>query len=300
MIVPALFLFAAILPPSIDDWKRAESSTSELPLPSVAREYGLAESDAAVYNSGKKSFQLAAYRLKDVTGAVALEQSLQAPDKKVFRHQNYVFQTLVGTAPRGALDAFLFPNLSKMDRSAPPNLLGYLPARGRVPGSERLLIGPESLRAFEPRIPVVAAGFDFAGEIQLARYSGATLAVFRFPNHAIARQQYAALQQIPSAAITRQGPIVALVLPSDPSQPLSPETAQALARQIHYKAEIVMDMAPPKPQLNPAKFLVGVFQLCGVLLALCLGLGLIFAFFRAYGRHWSGKKHDDELTTLGI
>ena len=300
MIAPALFLLAAILPPSIDDWKRADAAKPELPLPSVAREYGLAESDAAVYNSGKKSFQLAAYRLKDVTGAVALEQSLQAPDNKIFRYQNYVFQTLAGTAPRGALDAFLFPALAKVDRSAPPNLLAYLPAKGRIQASERLLIGPESLRAFEPRIPVVAAGFDFSGEIQLARYSTAIQAVFRFPNHAIARQQYTALQKISSGAITRQGPIVALVLPSDPSQPLSPETAQALAGQIQYKAELVMDNAPPKPQPNPALFLLGVFQLCGVLLCCCLGLGLIFAFFRAYGRHWSGKKHDDEMTTLGI
>lgn len=300
MIAPALFLIASILPPSIDDWKRAEASRPELPLPAVAREYGLAESDAAVYNLGKKSFQLAAYRLKDVTGAVALEQSLQDPGKKVFRHQNYVFQTLVGTAPRGALDAFLFPALQKLDRSAPPNLLTYLPAKGRVQGSERLLLGPESLRAFEPRIPVVAAGFDFAAEIQLARYANATLAVLRYPNHAIARQQFAALQHFPTAAINREGPLVALVLPSDPSLPLNPDAALALAGQILYKAEIVMDKAPDKPQPNPAQFLLGVFQLCGVLLCLCLGLGLIFALFRAYGRHWSGKKHEEEFTTLGI
>ena len=41
MIVPALFLLASILPPSIDDWKRADAAKPEIPLPSVAREYGL-------------------------------------------------------------------------------------------------------------------------------------------------------------------------------------------------------------------------------------------------------------------
>ena len=296
MITPALLLIAAILPPAIDDWKRTATVQVDIPIPAVAKEFGLAETEGAAYENGPKKFQLAAFRMKDVTGAVALEQSLQSPDKKVFRHQNYVFQTLEGTAPRGALDAFLFPTLPKLDRSAPPTLLGYLPRKGRAVGSERLLLGPESLRAFAPDIPVAAAGFDFAAEVQLAQYGAATLAVLHYPNHAIARQQFAALQLGPNAAILRDGPVVAMVFPAN----TDPKLAAGLLSQIHYKAEIIMDKAPPKPQPDPAKFLIGVFNLAGVLLALCLGLGLIFALFRAYGRHWSGKKHDDEMTTLGI
>ena len=180
MLSPILLLVATILPPSIDDWKRTEPAKAELQYPNVAKEFGLAESDAATYANGPKTFTLAVHKLKDVTGAVALEQSLQSPDKKIFRHQNYVFETLAGTAPRGALDAFLFPTL-KVDRSAPPTLLGNLPRKGRAVGSERLLLGPESLRAFEPRIPVAAAGFDFAGEVQIAKYGNATLAVLHTP-----------------------------------------------------------------------------------------------------------------------
>jgi len=299
MISPVLFLIATILPPSIDDWKRTGQTTAELPLMNVAREFGLMESDAAVYQNGPKSFKLAVHRVRDVTGAVALEQSLQGPEKKIFRHQNYVFETLEGTAPRGAIDAFFFPTL-KVDRSAAPTLAGYLPRKGRIQGSERLLLGPESLRAFEPRIPVAAAGFDFAAEIQLARYPNAVLAVIHYPNHAIARQQYAALQQIPTGGLSRSGPIVSLVLPDPPNQPLSPEVAQALTGQIQYKADIMMDKAPDKPEPNPGDFLIGLFQLCGILLGLCLTLGLIFALFRAYGRHWSGKEHDEEMTSLHI
>ncbi len=302
MIAPALFFIASILPPSIDDWKRVETGKAEVPQPNVAREYGLIESDAAKYSAGAKTFELSAYRLKDVTGAVALEQSLQDPGKKVFRYQNYVFQTTTGTAPRGAIDAFLFPALPKLDRSASPNMLPYLPAKNRVSGTERLILGPESLRAFEPRIPVVAAGFDFAGEMQLARYTtpdgAAVLAVLRFPNHAIARQQFPALEQIGTAV--RQGPLVTLVLPLSGDHPLNPATAQALAGLVTYKADIVMDKKPDKPQENPAVFLVNVFKLCGVLLGLCLGLGLIFALFRAYGRHWSGRENEPEMTSLGI
>lgn len=295
MLSPVLFLLTTILPPSIDDWKRTEPAKAELQYPNVAKEFGLAESEAATYANGPKTFTLAVHRLKDVTGAVAFEQSLQAPDKKVFRHQNYVFETLSGTAPRGALDAFLFPTL-KVDRSAPPSLLGNLPRKGRTVGSERLLLGPESLRAFEPRIPVAAAGFDFAAEVQIARYGNSTLAVLHYPNHAIARQQFEALKQVPNSAINRSGPIVSLVLPAG----LNPKTAQALAGQIEYKAAIMMDKAPEKAQGDPIDFLIGVFQLAGVLLVMCLVLGVIFALLRAYGRHWSGKKDDDGMTTLGI
>jgi len=295
MLSPFLFLIATILPPSIDDWKRTEPAKAEIQYPNVAKEFGLAESEAATYANGPKTFTLAVHRLKDVTGAVAFEQSLQAPDKKIFRHQNYVFETLAGTAPRGALDAFLFPTL-KVDRSAPPTLLGNLPRKGRTAGSERLLLGPESLRAFEPRIPVAAAGFDFAVEVQIAKYGNSTLAVLHYPNHAIARQQFEALKQVPNSAINRSGPIVSLVLPAG----INPKTAQALVGQIEYKAAITMDKAPEKAQGDPVDFLVGVFQLAGVLLVMCLVLGIIFALFRAYGRHWSGKKDDDGMTTLGI
>ncbi len=295
MLSPVLFLIATILPASIDEWKRTEPVKAEIQYPNVAKEFGLAESDAATYTSGPKRFTLAAHRLRDVTGAVAFEQSLQAPDKKVFRHQNYVFETLAGTAPRGAFDAFLFPTL-KVDRSAPPTLLGNLPRKGRNVGSERLLLGPESLRAFEPRIPVAAAGFDFAAEVQLAKYGNATLAVFHYPNQAIARQQFDALTQVPNSAINRAGPIVSLVLPSG----LDPKSARKLASMVEYKAEIMMDKAPTKFEGDPIDFLVGVFQLAGVLLVMCLALGVIFALFRAYGRHWSGKKEDDGMTTLGI
>jgi hypothetical protein len=299
MISPVLFLLATILPPSIDDWKRTEQTPAQPPLLNVAREFGLLESDGATYQNGPKKFKLAVHRVRDVTGAVALEQSLQGPEKKIFRHQNFVFETLEGTAPRGAMDAFFFPTL-KVDRSAAPTLSSYLPRKNRVQGSERLLLGPESLRAFEPRIPVAAAGFDFAAEIQLARYPNTVLAVIHYPNHAIARQQFGALQQVSGATVSRSGPIVSVALPDAPGTALTPESALALLGQIQYKAVVMLDKAPEKPEPNPGAMMMGIFTLTGILLVLCLTLGLLFAIFRAYGNHWSGKKRDDEMTTLGI
>jgi hypothetical protein len=299
MLSPALLMIAAILPPAIDDWKRTGTEAAAPPLMAVAREYGHLESEAATYANGAKKFRIAVHRMRENTGAVALEQSLQGPEKKVFRHQNYVFETLEGTAPRGAMDAFLFPAL-KVDRSALPNLIYYLPRQGRVGGSERLILGRESLRAFEPRIPVAAAGFDFAAEIQMARYGGEVLAVIRYPNQAIARQQLAALEKVAGGMTARSGPLVSVALPAQEGGQLNGEVVRGLLGQIQYKGEVILDKAPPKPEPNPGDFLIGVFTLCAILLGLCLVLGLVFAFGRQIFGRVSGKKVEDEVTTLRI
>lgn len=299
MLSPALLMLAAILPPAIDDWKRTGTRAAAPPIMEVAREYGHLESEGATYENGTKRFRVAVHRMRENTGAVALEQSLQGAERKVFRHQNYVFETLEGTAPRGVLDAFLFPAL-KVDRSALPNLLYYLPRKGRVVGSERLILGRESLRAFEPRIPVAAAGFDFAAEIQTARYGSQVLAVIRYPNHAIARQQMGLLERIPGGVVNRSGPLVGVVLPLEAEGTLDERAARGLLGQIEFKGEVILDKAPPKPEPNPGDFLIGVFTLCAILLGLCLVLGLIFAFGRQIFGSVSGKKPEDEVTSLKI
>jgi hypothetical protein len=311
MTSPLLFLMAAILPPALDDWKKI--GTAELPAleqPAAAREFGLLESEAGRYEQGKKAFALAVYRLKDNTGALAFEQSLRAPGsaRRLFRHQNYVFETLEGTAPRGALDAFLLPTLPKTDRTATPNLLRYLPARGRVSGSERYILGPESLKAYAPKIPPGAAGFDFSGELQAAEYQspegGAWLGVFQYPNQLIARQQAEALERaltgLPSVALKREGPLVAVVLPAGQASTVKPETAQALTNPIVYKAEVVMDKKPPKPEPNPGEFLIGVFKLAGILLGLCLLFGITFALLFRLIRSKTGGGDGEAVTTLRI
>ncbi len=311
MTSPLLFLMAAILPPALDEWKK--TGTAELPAleqPAAAREFGLVESEAGRYEQGKKAFALAVYRLKDNTGALAFEQSLRVPGstRRLFRHQNYVFETLEGTAPRGALDAFLLPTLPKTDRTATPALLRYLPARGRIAGSERYILGPESLKAYAPKIPPGAAGFDFAGELQAAEYQspegGAWLGIFQYPNQLIARQQAEVLERaltgLPSVALKRDGPLVAVVLPAGQAATVKPETAQALTSPIVYKADVVMDLKPPKPEPNPGAFLIGVFKLAGILLGLCLLFGVGFAVLLRVLRTRSGSGDGESVTTLRI
>ncbi len=310
MITPVWVFMAAIFPPALDDWKKLESPAAPVvEAAGVAKEYGLLETEAAKYGRGQATFLLAAYRMKDSTGAMALEQSLRRPGvaKRVFRHQNYVFETMEGTAPRGAIDAFLLPGLPKVDRTATSDLLRYLPGKGRVAGSERYILGPESLKAYAGRIPAGAAGFEFAGELQAAEYTtpegGAWLGVFRYPNQLIARQQAEALEKalsgVAAAALKREGPLVVVVLPGEGGT-LKPETAQALASPIVYQAEVVMDMKPPKEEPNAIAFMVALFRNTGILLSLCFFFGLTFAGGLWVYRNQMRKGGDDAVTTLGI
>jgi hypothetical protein len=311
MMTPVWMLVAAILPPVLDDWKKLETPAAPVVEPRpVAQEYGLLEAEAGKYGRGKAAFILAAYRLKDSTGAVALEQALRQPGgaRRVFRHRNYVFESVEGTAPRGAIDAFLLPALPKTDQSATVDLLRYLPAKGRIPGSERYILGPESLKAYAGRIPPGAAGFEFAGELQAAEYlspeGGAWLGLFRYPNQLIARQQAEALERalqgIPTVALKREGPLVAVVLPAKPDGALKAETAQALTNPIVYKAEVVMDKKPPKEEDDPILFILALFRNTGILLGLCFSFGLAFALgLWLYRNQWR-KDGEGAVTTLGI
>jgi hypothetical protein len=307
VIYPVLLLVASILPPGLDDWKRSDLGPAPQPAAAIAKEYGLEESESATYTVGTKSFKLAVHRVKDVTGAVALEQLLQ-DSGKVFRHQNYVFQTLEGTAPRGAIDAFLFPTLAKIDRSAIPMLARNLPGKDRIRGSERYILGPESLKAFENRVPAQAAGFIYQLEIQAAQYSvaggsKAWLGLFAYPTPAIAKQQLSALQaalgSVSGSYLTRQGPVVVAVLPSEGSAPLSQEAAAALASRYEYRAEVVLEV--PQPRAEPtvqdaAQMMVNIFKLAGILLTACLVGGLLFAGVFVFFRH-KGKDGQDEVMT---
>jgi len=305
---PILLLVASILPPGLDHWKRGETSPATVPSPQIAKEYGLEESESASYAQGAKSFKLAAHRLKDVTGAVALEQLLQDTGK-VFRYQNYVFQTLEGTAPRGALDAYLFPTLPKLDRSSSPILARNLPGKDRIRGSERYILGPVSLKTFEGRVPVQAAGFEYQLEIQAAQYNiagggKAWMGLFSYPNPAIAKQQLAKLsavfETIAGGYLTRQGPVVVAVLPSEGGLALDKAAAAALAARYEYHAEVTLEIREPPTVQDAAKMMMGIFTLAGYLLAACLIGGLIFAGAFLYFRRKGTDGQNEVMTTLRI
>lgn len=311
MSLSLLLFFAVILPPEIDDWKRAgDVKAPEVARIGVAREYGLLEAESAKYERGKQGFQIDAYRMKDATGAYAWEQALQEPgqNRRVFRHRNYVFETQQGTAPRGAMDAFLFPALPGLDRSAVPDLLRYLPPKQRVGGTERYVLGPRSLEAYLPQLPPGAVGFDFAAELQVAKYdlggSPATLAIIQYPNQLIARQQAPQIQQAlrtgGGVAMKREGPLLVLALGTAGNRPESVAGLEGLIAPVSFKADIILDKKPELPEPNPGDFLIGVVKLVAVIVAVTLVFGLFFAFGFQFLRRGKGVEEKESITSLRI
>ncbi|GAB4362390.1 MAG: hypothetical protein OHK0021_06470 [Bryobacter sp.] len=308
---PILLFLAALLPPDIDDWKRKGATGSPAPqqLP-VAREYGLLEAESAEYERGAKTFRLDVYRLKDATGAYAWAQALDAPGeaKRIFRYRNYVFEAKDGVAPRAALEAFLFPALPKLDREAVPTLGQYLPGQNKRRGTERYVLGPVSLRAFAPRIPAGAAGFDFAGELQVAEYETpmgvAWMGVFQFPNQLIAREQKKALEGalrgVEAVAMKREGPLLIVAMAKEAGAAIPLASLEGLTAPVTYRAEVMMDMKPEKPIGNPGDMLVAIFQLLGLILVVTLGLGIFFAFGMQFLRRDKPNQSNDEFTSLKI
>ena len=96
-------------------------------------------------------------------------------------HANYLL-IFEGYKPQPADVARLFQTLPKVDQSPLPALEGSLPPGGLVPNSQRYVIGPAGLAAFDPGIPAGVAAFHLGSEAQIGTYKAAggemTLAVF--------------------------------------------------------------------------------------------------------------------------
>src|SRR5215469_2693938 len=68
-LAPAL-LSAAILPDTIGDWHKANSSAPALADQPLWNEYGLNDSETAAYEKGAGKVNVTAYKMQDTTGAL--------------------------------------------------------------------------------------------------------------------------------------------------------------------------------------------------------------------------------------
>ena len=130
-------------------------------------EYGLQEAEQAEYMSGAEKFTATAYRLQDSTAALgaydwqrpknAKQSQLgplaaETPEETILAHGNYLF-IFQGYKPDALQLAALFQGLHKIDQAPLPALKDYMPADGRVPNSERYIVGPVGLASFRASHP---------------------------------------------------------------------------------------------------------------------------------------------------
>jgi hypothetical protein len=285
---------AAIFPDQIGDYQKSAPKTVAVPDKALYDEYGMEATEQAQYAAPEKRFLATAWRFQDSTGAMAFFQahrpagatpnklsqlSVATSDGVIFAYGNYLFQ-VTGDLPGKDDLQRLYAQLPRLEQSPLPSLIGFLPAEGLIPNSERYVVGPVSLERFEPRIAPSVAAFHLGAEAQLGRYQTPkgplTLAIFNYPTPSMARERYEDFQKIPGAVAKRSGPLVAVVI-----QPADSDAAEKILSQVKYEANLVWnEKVPGNPARQLGSIFLNVFALSGVVGALGLAAGIGFGAFR--------------------
>lgn len=293
---------AAVWPDQAGEFKKVSSKPAAVPDKSILDEYGLQEAEQAEF-AGPVRFEAVAFRFKDSTGAFAgfqllrppvavrvnlTENAVQGGGIVVAAYGNYVFE-FRGSTPDAALFKAITAQLPKVDRTPLPTLENFLPAKGKVPNSERYILGPQSLKKFEGRVPANIANFDLSTEGETAEYrlpgGPVRLSLFSYPTPQIALKQLGSFEKLPGAMAKRTGPLVAILF-----APPNPDDGERLLASVRYNAGITWNESLPNPRDNVADLLVNIFMLTGILIVLFLAAGIVVGVLRRVGM---GKSHEE-------
>ncbi len=275
-------------------------------------EYGLVNRN--IVHSDKQT--ITAYRMKDLTGALAAWEWLRSPDgrpctlaafctkdkaRTVISEANYVLTFEPGAPTSAEVKATLDSLPNKHSSSLPP-ILTFLPESGRVPASGRYLLGSASLKAFAPELAAAKAGFEEGAEAQVARYevgkgtAPASLAVFDYPTPEMARQHTANFKSTVGPHVKRSGVLVAVVYGEAAAQ-----EAETLLSRIQYEAKITWNDVPPPGPIKPLyRLLVDILYISVLLSLLALASGIVYAGIRLYRRRYGTLDSQEAMTTLNL
>ncbi len=305
---------AAIFPDTVQNYQKGPAKSILTPDTPLLSEFGIDASEQAEYAAGKQHFTATAWRFHDSTGAMAMFESLRPPGAKtakvtplsvttsdgvIFAYGNYVFQ-LTGALPPASTFAELYARLPKLDQSPLPTLLGELPRDGLIPNSERYILGPVSLDRFDPKIAPSVAAFHLGSEGVAGKYKTdkgiVTLAIFNFPTPNLARDRFQEFQKVPGAVAKRAGPLVAVTVDAPDA-----DSAERLLSQVKYEANITSNQhVPVNDTVDKVKFILNVLIFAGLLIALCLVAGLLYAAYRILSRKMNRGDDPDALITLHL
>lgn len=312
LLAPAL-LSAAILPDAMGDWHKSKSAAPALDDSQLWTEYGLRESESAVYEKGAEKITISAYRLQDPTAAMAAFEWQRQPKATPTKTATYAAETpdslllvrgnflvnFAGAKPAPAELEALYDALPNVDGSPFPTLPRHLPSMDLVSNSERYITGPVALQKFLPAISPSIAAFHFGSEAQTGVFHSPkgdlTLAVFEYPTPQIAMQRIAAYQGIPMAIAKRAGPLIAVTV-----APPDADEAEKLLAQVQYRAEITMDQHIPTRKDNIGNLVVNAFVLAGILIVICAGGGLAMGGIRLYRRRGKNNPDADAVISLHL
>lgn len=300
LVLAAIFVSsacAAIWPDQLGQYRRTSASSVAAGVDPLAAENGLDAVERADYGT----FQVTASRFKDNTGSYAA--SLEPASKGAIRVGNYLV-TCQGKCPKN-LANLADAGLPHVSHGSLPTLGDYFPSKGKLPHSERYIVGPVGLGANAPEIPAPAALFDFGTEAELARYKTpagpVTLAVFSFATPSLARQQLPQFEKGAGVTVKRTGPLIAVLL----GPAAKAEAASKLLDGISYQGVVEQNEKPPdKPlELKPesaGKMVLSILSLAGILLAFCLLSGLAVGGTLRIARRFGYSAAEGSMTTLHL
>lgn len=286
-------LQAAILPEQFGSYKRVSSGPINVDDRPVWDEYGLKTAERADYDAGNGKVSVSLWKLGDTTGALAASQWLQPG---VTQYGSYVLRLEGQLGPEDLKQ--LESKLPKVDRTANPNLPGFLPARERVKDSERYVLGPASLAKFEPRVGADLAAFHKGAEGQIARYKTNTgeaqLLLLSYPTPQIAGERFREFEKRQDLRTRRYGPMVAVVFDG------APDAADKILAGISYRPSITWSERVPK-QENVGEMILAICILAGALMLASLVLGVMFGGLRQlFGSRFGVQSIDDNFTSLHL
>jgi hypothetical protein len=200
-----------------------------------------------------------------------------------------------------------------------PPIRTYLPASGRLLGSERYALGPDAFRQALATLSrddfamlTAAAGFNSGAEAMLARYKtgkdDGVLLLLEYPTPQLAEQHIHHLEEVvPAAAkqagteIERKGSLLSMVL-----SPSSAEYAKNLREAADYETQVTWNEASQTATDPPiTSIMVKIFIGTGVFMVAAVVLGIAFGGVRVITkRFFPGKVFDRpeqiEVLQLGL
>jgi hypothetical protein len=309
--------WSAIWPDQIPPFFRTSAAPVAIQADrAVWEEYGFDEAEKAVFEAGGKRYTTTAWRFRDGTGAMAAYQWIRPEGAKpveivslgvsakgglLMVYGNYVLQW-EGHMPTEPELRFVFDRLPRLDQSPRPAFVDAFPSRGLVDNSERYILGPESLKKFEPRIAPSLAAFHYGTEAQQGRFrvngKDLSLLLFNYPTPNAARERMAEFQKIPGAFVKRAGPMLAVVMP-----PADADAAEIVLGNIRYRANITWsDTTSNETELQRfGRFILNVFMFIGILILFSVVSGVaVMGARRLFNRDRGGAGGGEPMIVLDL
>ena len=272
---------SAVTPPDKDLWT----------------EFGYEATEQPEYAPGAK---VTAWRFHDPTGAFAARESQGKAAATLVQTGNYLLAFENGPVPGPDTIQKISSKLPRWSNTPLPPLAGYLPAKAKVAGTDRYLLGPTALMRFEPRIPIEVASFDRGAEAAQAKYtvggSEMLLTVFQYPTPQMAIERLRQFQKLERAAVRRSGTLIAVV----PEGKDSPHAAK-LIEQVNYTPNLMWNEYVPKntPQ-DAAKMILAISLLAAGLIVASVVMGLFFGGGKVLARKFGMQTAEEDFTSLHL